>query len=136
MNNITDTDYTHTKRVCKDFEIKNFAEYHMYVPSDTFLLLAVFNSFQNRYFKIHQLDPAHFLSAPGLVWQADFKQTKVELNLLTDIDTLLMVEKGIRYGKCHAIHQYVKANNKFMTYYNKKKSSHFNCQDASNLYGW
>ena len=52
MNNITDTDYAHTKRVCKDFEIKNFAEYHdMYVPSDTFLLLAVFNSFQNRYFK-------------------------------------------------------------------------------------
>ena len=47
-----------------------------------------------------------------------------------------MVEKGIRYRKCHAIHRYVKANNKFMTYYNKKKSLHFNCWDASNLYGW
>ena len=43
-----------------------------------------------------------------------FKETKVEIELLTDVDVLLMVEKGIRGGMCHAVHVYVKANNKYM----------------------
>ena len=49
-------------------------------------------------------DPANFLSAPGLAQQATFKKTQVKLDLLTDNDMLLMVEKGIRSGICHAIH--------------------------------
>ena len=51
-----------------------------------------------------------FLSARGLAWQAALKKTKVKLDLLTDIDMLLMVEKGIRGGICHYIYQYAKAN--------------------------
>ena len=54
--------------------------------------------------KIYHLDPVKFLSAPGLVWQAAFKNTEVKLELLTDIDMLLMVEKRIRGGICHVIH--------------------------------
>ena len=46
---------------------------------------------------------------PGLVWQAALKKTKVKLDLLTDIDMLLMTEKGIRGGKCHSICQYANA---------------------------
>ena len=42
--------------------------------------------------KIYELDPAKFLSAPGLARQAALKKTKVKLDLLTDIDMLLMVE--------------------------------------------
>ena len=42
------------------------------------------------------LDPAHFLSAPELAWQACLKKTRIELELVTDIDMLLMVEKGTR----------------------------------------
>ena len=49
------------------------------------------------------------------------KKTGVELHLLTDIDMLLMVEKGIRGGICNTIHQYVKANNKYMKDYDKYK---------------
>ena len=57
--------------------------------------------------------------------------------LLTDIDMLLMVGKGIRGGKCHAILRYAKTNNKYMKNYDKnKESSYIQYLDANNLYGW
>ena len=88
-------------------------------------------------FKIYELDPAKFLSAPGLAWQAALKKTKVKLDLLTDIDMLLMVEKGIRGGICHSIYRYAKANNKYMKDYDKnKESSYIQYWDVNNLYGW
>ena len=63
---------------------------------------------RNMCIKVYELDPAHFLSAPGLTWRACLKKTEVELELVTDVDLLLMVEKGIRGGICHSIHRYVK----------------------------
>ena len=73
--------------------------------------------------KIYELDPAKFLSAPGLAWQASLKKTKVKLDLLTDIDMLLMVEKGIIGGIYHSIYRYGKASNKYIKYYDKNKES-------------
>ena len=65
------------------------------------------------------------------------KKTGVKLELLTDIDKLLMVEKGIRGGICQAIHRYAKANNKDMKIYDEKMdSSYLMYLDANNLYGW
>ena len=84
----------------------------MYVQSDTLLLADVFEIFRNTCLKIYELDPAKFLSAPGLAWQAALKKTKVKLDLLTDTDMLLMVEKGTRGGICHSIYRYAKANKK------------------------
>ena len=105
MEDITDADYTHAKRISKDFKIKNLGEYHdLYVQSDTLLLADAFDHFRNMCLEIYKLDPAKFLSAPGLAWQAALKKTKVKLDLLTDIDMLLMVEKGIRGGICHSIY--------------------------------
>ena len=86
---------------------------------------------------IYGLDPVYFVSAPGLAWQACLKKTGVKLELLTDIDMLLMVEKGTRGGICQAIHRYAKANNKYMKNYNKNiESSYIEYLDANNLYGW
>ena len=68
----------------------------MYVQSDTLLFTDVFENVRNKRIEIYELDPAHFLSAPGLAWQTCLKKTGVELELVTDIDMLLMVEKGIR----------------------------------------
>ena len=67
--------------------------------------------------KIYELDPSKFLSAPGLAWQAVLKKAKLKLDLLTDINTLLMVEKGIRGRICRSIYQYAKSNNKYMKDY-------------------
>ena len=64
--------------------------------------------------EVYQLDPAKFLSAPVLPWQATLKKTEVKLELLTDIAMLLMVEKGNRGGICRSINRYVKANNKYI----------------------
>ena len=67
MEDITDADYVHAKRVCKDFDAKDLGEYHdLYVQSDTLLLTDVFENFRNMCLGIYELDPAKFHSAPGL----------------------------------------------------------------------
>ena len=57
------------------------------------MLVDVFENFRSMCIKVYELDPAHFLSAPGLAWQACLKKTKVKLELLNYVDMLLMVEK-------------------------------------------
>ena len=86
----------------EEFKLKNLGDYHnLYVQGDTLLFADVFENFRNKYIEIYELDPAHFLSASGLAWQACLKETGVKLELLTDIDMLLMVEKGIRWNRSH-----------------------------------
>ena len=75
--------------------------------------------------------------APRLTWQASFKKSKVKLDLLTDINILLMVEKGMRGVICNSIYRYAKVNNKYMKYYDKNKESlYIQYWDVNNLYGW
>ena len=126
------------EKVWDVFEIKNRGEYHdLYVQSDTLLLADVFENFRNKCLEIYELDPIYFVSAPGLAWQACLKKTGVKLELLTDIDMLLMVEKGTRGGICQATHRYAKANNKYMKNYDKNNEpSYIEYLDANNLYGW
>ena len=95
----------------------------MYVQSDTLLHADVFENFRDICTDIYELDTAHFLSAPGLAWQACLKKTEVKLELLTDNDMLIMVEKRIRGGICQAIYRYSKANNKYMKNYGKNIES-------------
>ena len=118
--------------------MKNLGEhYDLYVQSDTLLLVDVFENFRDKCIELYELDAAHFLSAPGLAWQTCLKETKVKLELLTDIDMLLMVEKGIRGRICQAIHRHAKIINKYMNNYDKNiKSSYLTYLDANNLYGW
>ena len=120
IKGISDKDYAHGQKVWEVFEIKNLDEYHdLYVQCDTLLLADVFENFRNKCIEIYELDPAHFLSAPGLAWQACLKKTGVKLELLTDYDMLLMIEKALRGGICQATHRYAKANNKYMNNYDK-----------------
>ena len=83
-----------------------------------------------RTFKIcletYELDPVYCLTTPDLVWKAGFKKTKVRLDLLTDIDISLMVEKGVRGGISHVVPQNAKVNNKYIKDYDKKKRTENN----------
>ena len=66
MEDITDADYAHSKRVREDFKIRNLGNYHnLYLESDTLFLAGVFENFQNICLQVYELDLAHFLSAPG-----------------------------------------------------------------------
>ena len=97
MENIDDIDYRHGNNVFKRFKLKHLGEYHdLYVQSDTLLLADVFENFRNTCLKVYELDPAHFLSLPGLAWQACLKKTNIKLELLTDYGRRLMVEEGIK----------------------------------------
>ena len=122
----------------KEFEIKNLGEYHdLYFQKDILLLADVVENSSNKCIETCELDPAHFFLHPLLAWQACLKKTEIKSELLTDIDMLLMVEKGIRGEICYAIHRYAKANNKYMKNYDKKiESSYLEYLDENNLYGW
>ena len=72
MEDITDADYAHTKRVWKDFEINILGDYHdLHVQSETLLLADVFENFKNMSWNIWvwSAKSAKFLSSPGLAWR-------------------------------------------------------------------
>ena len=137
LEDISDEDYEPVQKVWNVFEIKNGGEYHdLYVQSDTLLLADVFENIRNMCIEIYGLDPVCFVSAPGLAWQTCLKKTEVKLELITDYDMTLMIEKGIRGGICQATQRYAKVNNKCMKNYDKNiDSSYIEYLDANNLYG-
>ena len=107
MKDITDVDYRHGKSVFKNVNNKNLDDYYdLYIQIDTVFLADVFENFKIKCIEIYEFDPDHFLSAPRLAWQAYLKKTETELELVTDIGMLLMVEKRIRGGICPGIHRY------------------------------
>ena len=83
MENITETEYIHANNVFKTFKLNNLGDYHdLYFQSDTLLLADVFENFKKACIKTYEFDPAHFISLPGLAWQACLKKTGVELLML------------------------------------------------------
>ena len=119
--------------------MKNLEDYHdLYNQTDVLLLADVFENFRNICCDHYKLDPAHYFTAPGLAWDAALKVTEVKLELLSDMDMLLMVEKGIRGGVSMISNRYGKSNYKYMDdrFDASKPSKYITYLDANNLYGW
>ena len=135
---ITDEDYRHALNVWDVFEMKTLQDYHdLYNDTDVLLLADVFENFRNICMENYKLDPAYYFTAPGLFWDACLKMTNVNLELLTDVNMLLMVEKGIRGGISMISNRYGEANNKYMgkAFDKSKPSKYLQYMDANNLYG-
>ena len=134
---INKSSYGHALNVWKSFNMKTFKDYlKIYNISDVLLLADVFENFRNLCLKNYELDPVHYYTAPGLAWDAMLKMTNIKLELLSDVDMLLMIEKGIRGGISIISNRYGKANNKYMKNFNQMEPAKYLMYvDANNLYG-
>ena len=104
LENISDGGYAHVQKVWDVFEINNLGEYHdLYVQSGTLLPANVYENFRNMCLEKYELYSVYFVSAPGLTWQACLKKTGGKLELITDYDMILMIEKrlGATFAKQH-----------------------------------
>ena len=136
-SHISDDDYNMAKEAWKIFNCKSLLDYHnKYLTSDVLLLADIWQAFRNVCFDTYKLDANYYYTAPGLSWDAWLKYSKVELELLTDIDMVLMFERGIRGGISQIYHRYSKANNHYMKEYNEnEEETYIVYWDANNLYG-
>ena len=92
---ITDEEYAHAQEVWATFGCQDRGDYHdLYVATDVLLLAYVFENFRKICQEKYGLDPAHYYSVPGLSWDALLKKTGVELELLTDMEMHLFIERG------------------------------------------
>ena len=110
------------------FKIKIFGEYHdLYLTTDVLFLVDVFEKFVETCLSYYRLDPYHYFSSPGLSWNAMLKMTGIKLELISDVDMHLFIEKGMRGAISYISKRHSKFDegNKFIMYL-----------DADNLYGW
>ena len=135
---ISDEDYAHAQKVWDVFHCSNFGDYHdIYLKSDVLSLTDVFENFRNVCMSTYGLDPAHYYTAPGLSWDSMLKYSGVHLELITDKDKYLMIEKGVRGGISVISQKFAKANNPYMKDYDETKPTNYQMYyDANNLYGW
>ena len=113
-------------------------DYHdLYLKCDVLLLADILGKSRNNSLKNYGLRPSHYLSAPGLSWDAMVKMTKIEIELIQDPYMDIFFEKGTRGGISYISNRYSKANKKYLKSYDpKQESKHVIYLDANNLYGY
>ncbi|XP_023311299.1 uncharacterized protein LOC111691962 [Anoplophora glabripennis] len=137
MESLSEEDYCRANKIWNIFNCKTLGEYaDIYLKSDVLLLADVFENFRKVCLKQYKLDPCHYLTAPSLSWDAMLHSTGVELELLTDIDSVHFFRRGIRGGVAQCSKRKAVANNKFIPNYDPlKPTSYIMYLDATNLYG-
>ena len=119
---ISEKDYLKAVDVWNVFKINTMGDYDdLYLQADVLLLADVFEKFINTCLDYYGFDPCHYFSSPGSSWDAMLKMTKIELDIIYDIDMNLFIEKGMRGGISYIAKRYSKANNKYMKSYDEYK---------------
>jgi hypothetical protein len=139
LSGISKKEYKHAQNIYNKFKCYTFQDYHnLYLTSDVLLLSDVFEHFRKTSIEHYKLDPANFITAAGYAWSCMLLKTGVELELITDLKVLDIVERSKRGGLTFVgSKRYAKANNKHMVGYDPKtKSTYLMYLDANNLYGW
>ena len=137
-SNVSDEDYSHACNVFNSLNVRNLGEYSdIYLRRDVLLLADIFENFRKVAHSNFKLDPKHFYSSPGLSFSAMLKMTKVELELLTDVEQLQLWERGMRGGVSFIGDRFTEANNPYLDSYDSTKP----CKsimflDCNNLYAW
>ena len=130
-------DYQHAQEVYDKMKCRSFLDYHLlYLKCDVLLLADIFDNFRKTTREFYGLDPANYISAPALAWDAMMLQTKVELELISDATILEIVERAKRGGLTFVdTTRYAKANSQHVgeNYDKTKQSSRINYVDANNL---
>jgi len=113
-------------------------QYHdLYLPTDVLLPADIFENFREFSLENYKLDPCHYFTAPGLSFDACLRMTGVKLELFTDPNMLLMIEKGIRGGIAQISKRQCTANNRYLPDFDPTKDTTYIAYlDANNLYGW
>ncbi|CAB4028841.1 hypothetical protein AC249_AIPGENE13851, partial [Paramuricea clavata] len=91
---VKEEDYQRAQKVWDHFKMKTMRDYHdLYLETDVLLLADVFENFRRTCLENYELDPAHYMSAPSLSWDAFLKQSGEEIELVSDMDMFQFFEK-------------------------------------------
>jgi hypothetical protein len=133
-------DYEHAKKVWTTLRCTTLKDYHdVYLKTDVLLLADSFEEFRKVCMKNYLLDPAYYVSAPHLSWDAMLKSTKCQLELISDSEMYRMLDNSLRGGIAMITKRYARANNPRLgpdNYDPNRPQSHIMYWDANNLYGW
>ena len=136
---LSDANYKHAQNVYDKLSCKSFKDYHMtYLKTDVLLLADVFENFRNTCYSYYGLDPANYISAPSLAWDAMLMKTGIELEQIYDPKILDIIERHKKGGLCFVgSKRHVKANNHYLEDFDATKPENYLMYwDANNLYGW
>ena len=135
---ISEREHNKAINVWNVFKMNTMGNYHdLYLKTDVLLLADAFEKFIKTYLNYYKLDPCHYFSASGLSFDAMLKMTGVKLNLISDINIHLFIEKEMRGGIFYICKRHSKSLNQYTkNHHKKKRRKSISYWDANNLYGW